>query len=115
MKSMVSRSGDLFRDGSSGGWSHSEIIADGVTGDPVKIDPTGRGNTNGTVAIVCGTNTGNVQITIDDYAAIDDDSAVWIDWDKGALTGTTLDVFSGAITGIRGVSVSGPITFKLLI
>lgn len=115
MGELAPRNNDLFQKGNYAGWSYSEDIADEETSDPIKIEPTGRGVTYGSVALICGSNTGKVQVTLDTYALIDAETATWIDWDKGEVTGSQLDVFAGPITAIRGVSVSGAVTLKVLI
>jgi hypothetical protein len=108
------RANDLYGDGFTGGYTYSAEIADGES-DVVKIPPSGRGVSVGIAVLVCGTNTGRVDVTIDSEEAIDDDSAVWISWETGETTGTVLDTFQLKVTAIRAVSVSGPITFKLSI
>lgn len=110
MGELLSRSGDLFRDGMSGGWIYSVEVGDGLS-DAVPIPPTGRGSTNGTVVLVCGASTAKIQTTIDPL----DGNEVWIDWDKGVVTGTVSDVFDGPIAAIKAVSISGSIMFKILI
>lgn len=115
MGKLTIRNHDLFRDGLSGGYTHKETIADGITSDFIIIPPTGRGTTNGSVLIICGAGTGKIQITIDSDEDIVEGNATWLDWDKGEVTGTVIDAFASAISGVRGVSVSGEITFKILI
>lgn len=115
MGKLIKRSNDLFRDGLSGGYTYKETIANGVTSDPIIIPPTGRGTTNGSVLVICGAGTGKIQITIDNDEDIAAGNATWLDWDKGEVTGTEIDVFASSISGIRGVSVSGSIEFKLLL
>ena len=115
MSQLVKRLGGLFGDGMSGGYLYSEVISNGATSNPIYIPSLGRGTTNGTVALICGSNTGKVQITLDSDTLIDADSAVWVDWENGEVTGTSIDVFVGSITAIRGVSVSGEITLKIVI
>ena len=64
MGDLIPNKSTLFRKGDYSGWSYAAEIADGLT-DVVKIKPTGQGTTNGTVILVCGVNTGKVQVTID--------------------------------------------------
>lgn len=97
------------------GWFYTETVANGMTSDPVKIHLSGKRPYNITLAIIAGSGTGKIQYTLDDDNAIDADTAVWFDWDKGEITGTETDVIIAPVSAIRGVSVSGVITFKLLI
>lgn len=60
MQSLIARSGDSYAEGISGGWRYSVVVPDGGTSDPVKIRLTGRTRKNGTVFLVCGSNTGKV-------------------------------------------------------
>ncbi len=106
---------DLFGDRITGGFSHYEEIADGITGDPILIPPTGRGNTSGSVQLICGDNTGNIDYTIDTFDVISEGNATWLPWSKGEVTGTVLDIFIGPISAVRGVSVDGSIILKILI
>lgn len=115
MGELVGRNNDLFREGDPQGWTYSEEVADGVTGDPIIIEPFGKGDPTGTVKLVCGSGTGKVQTTIDPDGAIEADTAEWDDWAQGEVTGTALDVFAGPISAIRAVSVSGAVTLKILI
>jgi len=114
MGNLIARSGDLFKQGNYDGWRYTATIADGES-DTVKILPSGRGITLGTAILVCGSNTGRIDVTFDSVAEIDANTAEWIEWDKGEVTGTEVDVFKAIITAIRAVSVSGEITFKLVI
>ncbi len=106
---------DLYGDNSLGGWHHNEVISNGATSDPVHIPPTGRGNTNGSVAVVCGAGQARIEFTIDTTEEVSAGTAAWFIWDKGIVTGNILDVFTSAITALRCVSISGPITWKVLI
>ena len=115
MGDLVQRNDDLFRDGDYDGWSFTENVASAETSNPVKIKPTGRGTTYGTVQLVCAGATAKIQFTLDTFAAIDAETATWTDWDKGEVTGTQTDVFAGPITGLRCVSTSGPVAWKILI
>jgi len=115
MGELVARNDDLYGEGNYSGWSYKEEIQDGETSDPVKIKPTGRGTSSGSVIIICGAGTGKIQVSFDTYDEIDENTAEWIDWDKGEVTGTEVDVFNGPVTGIRCVSISEAITFKILI
>jgi len=114
MKEMVKRTGDLFRDGLSGGYTYREDIADGEISEEILILPTGRGTSNGTIVLICGAGTGKVQTSIDTMEDINSGDVTWIDWDKGDVTDTVMGVFVGPVTAIRAVSISGAITFKLL-
>ncbi len=107
--------GGLFGDGLSGGYSYSEDLADGITSDPVYIRSTGRGNSHLSVSMICGSNTGKIQTTISSLAKIEAGTATWIDWDKGSVTGTQIDVLVALVSAIRGVSVSGSVSFEILV
>lgn len=119
MSDLIRRPGDLFNDGLSGGWFYKEVVGDGLTSDPVYIPPSGRGITNGTVQLLCGANSGKIQAyfgLIDDIASATADE--WQDWQKftdGETTGTIVDVFEGPLTALRCVSISGEVTFSILI
>ncbi|MCP3685829.1 MAG: hypothetical protein GY861_24535 [bacterium] len=115
MKELSRRSdSDLYGDSSIGGFHFSESILSGITSDPVHIRPTGRSNTIGTAAVICGTGTARIEYTIDTVEVIKEGGATWFIWDKGSVTGNALDVFTSAITALRCVSISGSITWKIL-
>jgi len=105
---------DMFGDGNTGGYTYTIDISDGES-DVVKLHPSGRGLSLGTAALICGSNTGRIDATLDSFEMIDNGTAVWIPWDKGEVTGTEIDTFQLKISALKAVSVSGDITFKLLI
>jgi len=106
------RNHDLYGDGNTGGYTYTVDIANGES-DTVKLFPAGRGQSLGVAMLVCGTNTGRIDFTIDSHEMIDLGTAVWVQWDKGVITGTQTDTFRIKMTALKAVSVSGAITFKL--
>ncbi|MCP4122218.1 MAG: hypothetical protein GY751_10735 [Bacteroidetes bacterium] len=115
MGDLIPRNGELFREGDPQGWIYEESIASGENGTSVKIPPCGQGGMSVSVQVICAGGTGKVQTTFDSETAIDEDTALWDDWDGGDVTGTVSDSLISAVTGIRGVSVDGAITFKIAI
>jgi hypothetical protein len=105
---------DLFGDGNTGQYLYSADILDGES-DVVKIPPSGRVQSIGVAMLVCGDGVGRIDFTIDTHEMIDAGTAVWEPWDKGIVSGTQVDTFRIKMTGLRGVSISGTITFKLSI
>jgi len=105
---------DLYGDGNTGGYTYTVDIANGES-DTVKLFSAGRGMSIGVAILVCGVNTGRIDFTIDSHEMIDDGTAVWVVWDKGVVTGTQIDTFRIKMTALKGVSVSGAITFKLFL
>lgn len=96
------------------GYFHQEDIADGTTGNDVHVLPIGRGGAQITCLIQAGAGTGKVQFTTSPDADVVAGTATWHDWPKGVITGTEWDTVTSAITGLRGVSVSGAITFEII-
>lgn len=103
---------DLFGDGNTGGYSYSADILDGEE-DIVKFSPPGNLQALGVAMLVCGTGIGRIDFTLDTPETIDKGDAVWVEWDKGVVSGTQVDTFRIKMTALRAVSISGPITFKL--
>ncbi len=115
MADLIARNGDLFREGDPQGWTYEEYILSGENGEAVKIPPPGPGGLSLSAQVICASGTGKVQTTLDTAAKIDAETALWDDWEGGDVTGTVTDSLISSVTGIRGVSVSGAITFKLAI
>jgi hypothetical protein len=102
------------RDSYIQGYYYSETIADGETGDDIKVFPLGMDGADIGVMIIAGANSGKAQFSMSSDAEIAAGTAVWSDWPKGAVTGTDWDTVK-RVTGLRGVSVSGEITIKVVI
>lgn len=111
-KLVKNRANDLYGDGLTGGYTYSVDIANGES-DIVKLFPAGRGESIGAAMLVCGAGTGRIDFTLDSFDDIDAGTAVWVEWDKGVVTGTAVDSFRVKMTALRAVSVSGAITFKI--
>ena len=105
---------DLFGDGNTGQYLYSAAILDGES-DVVKIPPSGRVQSIGVVMLVCGEGVGRIDFTIDSHESIDAGTAIWVPWDKGVVSGTQVDSFRIKMTGLKGVSISETITFKISI
>ncbi len=114
MNKLDKRSKFLQNQFSNQGYTFTETLADGITGEPVII-PSTSSDKNTTIVVVAGAGSGKVQFTIDPDEAVTAGTALWIDWDKGAVTGTETDVAIGPITALRGVSVSGEISWKVCV
>jgi len=95
------------------GYTYEETIAGGQTGDVVIIRPD---NSKGSITctIIAGSNEGKFQFTTSPDASVKAGTCVWIDWPKGAVSGTNYDVIAGPVTAVRGVSVSGEINIEIV-
>ena len=103
-----------LRQGITKGYYYTETIANGVTGRNVKIPPMGLDGSRITCTIIAGSNTGKFQFTTSSDAAVFADTATWIDWPLGAVTGSQYDVLTSQVTGLRGVSTSGEIKIEIV-
>ncbi len=95
------------------GYTHTEELLDGVTGDPVVIPPL-----NGqpvTAAVIITGVSGKIQFTLSSDAAVAAGSATWFDWEPGTVTVNTVDGLLVGVTAVRGVSVSGVIDIELVL
>ncbi len=95
------------------GFEYSETIASGETGADVVIPPLSAGKKI-SCRVICGAGTGKIEITLSPDSAVVAGTATWEDWALGESTGTVSDV-AEAITGIRGVSVSGEIVMEVIV
>jgi len=95
------------------GYEYTEIIPDGVTGNTVKLQPVIKKD-NITCTCIAGAGTGKFQFTTSTDASVSAGTCIWIDWPKGAVTGTNYDVITGPVTAVRGVSVSGEINIEIV-
>lgn len=103
-----------LRQGIVKGYFYTETIADGLTGRNVKIPPMGLDGTRITCTIIAASNTGKFQFTTSSDAAVQADTATWIDWPEGDSTGSIYDTITSQVTGLRGVSVSGEVTIEIV-
>ena len=94
------------------GFHHTETIASG-NGTTIAI-PAMPAGTRVTCTMIAGANSGKFQITTSSDAAVAAGTCTWVDWSKGAITGTDQDVVTGPITGIRGVSTSGSVDIEIV-
>ena len=97
------------------GWHYTENVASGETSEPVKIKSNENGLYHVSIALIAGTGDGKMQYTLDSDAEIDADTAIWFDWELGTCTGNTIDAIVSPVSAVRCVSVSGAMTFKILI
>lgn len=93
------------------GYEYTEVIGDGNNGETILIPP---GKDNITCTIIAGANSGKFQFTTSSDNAVLAGTANWVDWYKGAVTGTDYDVLNGPVTALRGVSTSGAITIEVV-
>ena len=97
------------------GWQYTEDVATGATSEPVKIKSNENGLYHVSIALIAGTGNGKMQYTLDSDAEIDAGTAVWFDWEMGICTGNTIDAIISPVSAVRCVSISGAMTFKILI
>lgn len=102
------------REGRYNGYTHTETLADGITSAAIPIPPLLPG-ARITCTVIAGSNTAKIQYSTSSDADVAADTATWIDWPGGNKTGTYSDTILAPITAIRGVSVSGEITFEIVI
>lgn len=115
MGNLSTRNGELFGVGDAAGWSYKETLGVG-TSDPVPIYPSGSGSINGTIALDATGGEATIQVTASPDDDVEADTALWFDWDNGTITSATAyDVFTGPISGVRCIVVSGTATFTILI
>jgi hypothetical protein len=93
------------------GFSYKEVIADGADGESLIVNPL-HGKPL-TCTLIAGDSTGKIQFTTSPIEDVRDETCVWQDW-PGASTGTVSDVLLGAVTAVRGVSISGEISVELV-
>jgi hypothetical protein len=103
------------RDSWKEGYEYTETIADGATGDDIRIFPLGLDGPRVTCRIIAGANTGKFQFTTSPDANVIAGTATWSDWPRGVVTGTVWDALTSQVTGLRGVSVSGEIKIEVVI
>lgn len=103
-----------LRQGIIQGYYYTETIADGATGKNVKIPPMGLNSAGITCTIIAGANTGKFQFTTSSDAAVQADTATWIDFPDVDVTGTESKTIGSQVTGIRGVSASGEIKIEIV-
>lgn len=103
------------RDGRYHGFEHTEVVADGITSEELHIPPLGVSGGVVAVTLVAGANTGKIQYTTSTDDQVAADTAVWQDWALGVQTGTVTDTIVAPVNSIRCVSVSGEISYEVLI
>lgn len=94
------------------GFHYTETVASGQIGSSVIIPP--MTDKRITVSIICGAGSGKVQTTTSSDASIAGGTATWLDWASGAVSGTVADALLGPVTGIRAVSISGPVAIEIV-
>jgi len=108
VQSLVSRSV-----GRKPGFHHTENLLDGATGDAIIIPPLNGQPVTCTMRIT-GVS-GKFQFTTSTDAIVASGTAVWQDWALGTVTANVSDVLLGAVTAVRGVSVSGTVDIDVMI
>lgn len=113
---LVARPGDFY------GYEYHETVATTESSDAVYIIPLGGDGGRVTVTLRAGANTGKIQYTTVDSADVianTVDSGDWTDWstytDDGLSTGTLIETLVSPVTGIRCVSISGEVSFDIVI
>jgi hypothetical protein len=101
------------RDSFTPGYTHKSAVADGQTGDFLRITSE-QARKGVSCTMIAGACSGKFQVTTSPDANVDAGTAVWQDWPKGSVTGTDSDLVYGPITALRAVSVSGAITFEVV-
>jgi len=96
------------------GYYYTGTITTGATGDSLVIPPLPAGR-NITCKVLCNSSSGYFQTTTSSDAAVAAGTATWKTWVLGTVSATTDDIIGSAVTGIRGVSVSGEITIEIVI
>jgi len=96
-------------------YEYAETIQHGATGDTIFIPPLGLSGAKITCRVIAGAGTGKIQTTTSLDSAVKAGNPVWKDWPKGEVTGTVDDVIIGAVSGIRGVSITGEIKIEVKI
>jgi hypothetical protein len=96
------------------GYAYKETIANGLTGDTIKIPVLQAGKTI-SICLIAGSNTGKIQVTTSSDADVAANTATWSDLVLSANTGTVRDEITAPITGLRGVSTSGEISIEVVI
>lgn len=85
-----------------------QVIPDGETGDPVYIYED-------YCTITCiPSGTGKIQYTTGRKDEVQNNEAIWRDWNRGNITSSASDIPEGPVTAIRGVSVSGQVVVEVL-
>jgi len=102
------------RAGIARGYYYTETIATGTTGRNVKIPPLGLDGAKITCTIIAGANTGSFEFTTSSDAEVLADTATWIAWPKGTVTGTDYDALTSQVTGLRGVSDAGEVVIEIV-
>lgn len=102
------------RDAYFTGFEYYETIADGETGNDIFIPPLPEGKLI-TCRIISGAGTGKFQETTSKDSDVLAGDGLFHDWSVGDKTGTYIDVVMSAISGLRGVSISGEIKIEVKI
>lgn len=91
------------------GYEYKEVIASGQPGNDVHIFPMGLDGSAITCTIIAGAGSGRFEYSPSLDSEIIAETAEWIPWDPGDVTGSQSFGVYTQIKGIRGVSVSGEI------
>lgn len=70
-------------------------------------------NLSGTV--IASGNTGLIETTTGTEAEIDAATAVWLEWDKGSVTGTETDMLIFPKTALRLTATGGDVDFEFAV
>jgi len=99
------------------GWTFTEELAAGATGNPVVIPPLLAGQRI-SVRTIGGTQDAKIQSTISSDAKVAAGTAVWEDWPAGIQIGTVSATLDAPVTAIRctvGTATSGAVNWEVLI
>jgi len=97
---------------------HAEVVADGVTSDPLilpSIYPYNPGHMPAVVAVIpAGGASGRIEFSLDDPAVVEAGTAQWIAWPHGDVSAAIADAINGPVTALRCVSVSGQVEWRVI-
>jgi hypothetical protein len=117
MGELVARPGKFFV-----GWEYHEDVDSGESSDAIYMEPLGGDGGRITLSLRAGANTGKIQFTTVDSAKVIANTVAsgdWTDWstytDEGLSTGTLHETIISPITGVRCVSISGAVSFDIVI
>jgi hypothetical protein len=92
-------------------WEATQALSSGTNGNSLVLpDETGKVESI-MVSLVISSGEGKIQTTVSPLVNVEAGTANWIDWDRGAVSTTTADVFYN-VTAIRAVRVSGTIKLE---
>ena len=90
-----------------GAWEYKDELTAPANGDSVIIPTTVK---SVAVTLEVSAGTGKVQATTSLLSEVENDTAVWVDWDAGEVAVTTQDGVA-PVTAIRQVNATGTTRF----